>query len=57
LDENRKKLLEGLAPSVKRRLDLIKEFSKAGVFVQDKEMIMENSGYASINKTDWGYVV
>ena len=23
----------------------------------NKEMIMENSGYALINKIDWGYVV
>ena len=34
LDEERKKLLEGLAPSVRKRLNMIREFSEAGVFVR-----------------------
>lgn len=34
LDEERKKLLEGLAPSVRKRLDIIREFSEAGIFVR-----------------------
>jgi DNA repair photolyase len=34
LNEKRRKILEGSAPSVKRRLDVIKKLSKAGVFVR-----------------------
>ena len=34
LDEERKKILEGLAPTVKRRLDIVRQFSDAGVFVR-----------------------
>jgi DNA repair photolyase len=34
LDEERKKLLEGLAPSVRKRLNIIQEFSEAGIFVR-----------------------
>ena len=34
LDEEKKKILEGLAPTVKRRLDVVRQFSDAGVFVR-----------------------
>jgi hypothetical protein len=34
LDENRKKQIEGLAPSVRKRLSLVRDFSEAGVFVR-----------------------
>jgi len=34
LDEERKKILEGLAPTVKRRLDVVRQFSDVGVFVR-----------------------
>jgi DNA repair photolyase len=34
LDEERKRQLEGLAPSVRKRLSLVRDFSEAGVFVR-----------------------
>jgi len=34
LDEDRRRVMEGLAPSVKRRLKVIREFATAGVFVR-----------------------
>lgn len=34
LDEEKKKLLEGLAPTVRRRLEIVREFSNEGVFVR-----------------------
>lgn len=34
LNEERKKILEKYAPSVKRRLDIIRKFSDAGIFVR-----------------------
>ena len=34
LDENRRRIVEGCAPSVKKRLKVVNEFAKAGVFVR-----------------------